>query len=187
MGKDCLEIFLILKLTEEQRGNIANSIEALEEYFKPKTSVVYERYRFDSCVQSPDESIDAFVNRIRKAASSCKSGTLTDELIRDEPLTKEKILKEYIDVFEGLGHIGDASTFVVDTNQSPVQHTPRRIAVALKKEVKAKVEELEKKVIIKKETELTEGISSMVVVVKPEKIRICLDPQDLNKALLRPK
>ena len=131
--------------------------------------MVHKRYRFNSCVQSPDESIDAFVNRLRKAASSCKSGTLTDQLIRDEPLTKEKILKEYIDVFEGLGHIGDASTFVVDTNQSPVQHTPRRIAVALKKEVKAKVEELEKKVIIKKETEPTEWISSMVVVAKPEK------------------
>ena len=36
MGKDCLGIFLNLKLTEEQRGNIANSIEALEEYFKLK-------------------------------------------------------------------------------------------------------------------------------------------------------
>ena len=83
MGKDCLEIFLNLKLTEEQRGNIANSVEALEEYFKPKTSVVYERYCFNSCVQSPDESIDAFVNRLRKAASSCKFGTLTDELILD--------------------------------------------------------------------------------------------------------
>ena len=61
------------------------------------------------------------------------------------------------------------------------------MAVALKKEVKAKVEELEKKGIIKKETEPTEWISSMVVVAKPEKIRVCLDPQDLNKALLRPK
>ena len=27
----------------------------------------------------------------------------------------------------------------------------------------------------------------MVVVAKPEKIRICLDPQDLNKAFLKPK
>ena len=40
MGKDCLEIFLNLKLTQEQRGNMAQSIAALEEYFKPKTSVV---------------------------------------------------------------------------------------------------------------------------------------------------
>ena len=38
-----------------------------------------------------------------------------------------------------------------------------------------------------KETSPTEWISSMVVVAKPNKIRICLDPKDLNKAVLRPK
>ena len=38
-----------------------------------------------------------------------------------------------------------------------------------------------------KETEPTEWISSMVVVAKPGKIRICLDPKDLNKAVKRPK
>ena len=53
------------------------------------------------------------------------------------PLTREAILKEYKDVFEGLGHIGISS--------------------------------------------------SMVVVAKPGKIRICLDPRDLNKAIQRSK
>ena len=72
MGKESLEIFVNLKHTEEQKGNITNSIEALEEYSKPKTSVTNERYRFNSCIQSADENIDAFVNRHRKAASSCK-------------------------------------------------------------------------------------------------------------------
>jgi len=38
-----------------------------------------------------------------------------------------------------------------------------------------------------KETQPTEWISSMVTVAKPGKIRICLDPQDLNKAIKRPK
>ena len=103
------------------------------------------------------------------------------------PLTKENILREYKDVFEGLGHIGDSNTFVVDRKHTPVQHAPRRIAVTLKKEVKEKIEELEKKGIIQKVTEPTEWISSVVVVAKPGKIRICLDPRDLNKAILRPK
>ena len=101
MGKDCLEIFLNLKLTEEQRANMAQSIAALDEYFKPKTSVVYERYLFNSCVQNSEESIDGFVNRLRKAASTCKFGTLTDELIRDrivmgvqDRTTKLRLLKE---------------------------------------------------------------------------------------------
>ena len=43
--------------------------------------------------------------------------------------------------------------------------------------------DLEKRGITEKVTEPTEWISSMVIVAKPNKIRICLDPRDLNKAL----
>ena len=39
---------------------------------------------------------------------------------------------------------------------------------------------MEKKGITQKVTEPAEWISSMVVVAKPGKIRICLDPRDLN-------
>ena len=104
----------------------------------------------------------------------------------NKPLTKESIFKEFHDIFEGLGNIGHASV-TVDPDAKPIQHAPRRIAVTLHKEVKAKLAELEKKQIIVKETEPTEWISSMVVVAKPGKIRICFDPKELNKAIKRPK
>ena len=68
-----------------------------------------------------------------------------------------------------------------------MHHVPRRIVVTLHKEVKAKLEKLEKKNILVKETEPTDWISSMVVLAKPGKIRICLDPKDLNKGIRRPK
>ena len=45
---------------------------------------------------------------------------------------------------EGLGNIGKAS-FTVDPEVTPGHHAPRRIAVTLHKEVKTKLEELEKK------------------------------------------
>ena len=38
-----------------------------------------------------------------------------------------------------------------------------------------------------KETAPTEWVSNMIVVAKPKKIRICLDPQELNKVIQRPK
>ena len=90
-------------------------------------------------------------------------------------------------MFEGLGHIGISSSFVVNPDHTTVQHASRRVAVTLQKEVKEKIAEMEKKGIIQKVTEPTEWISSMVVVAKPGKIRICLDPRDLNKAIQRPK
>lgn len=83
MGKDCLEIFLNLELTPEERASVTSSLKALEAYFKPKTNVVYERFLFNSATQSSEEEIDEFVNRLRKMASSCKCGALTDEMIRD--------------------------------------------------------------------------------------------------------
>ena len=45
----------------------------------------------------------------------------------NKPLTKESILKEFHDVFEGLGNIGHASV-TVDPDAKPIQHVPRRIA-----------------------------------------------------------
>ena len=61
MGKDCLQIFLNLKLTEEESTSVNASLAALEAYFKPKTSVVYERYLFNSSTLQligPDEGIE---------------------------------------------------------------------------------------------------------------------------------
>ena len=101
MGKDCLEIFLNLELTPEERASVTSSLKALEAYFKPKTNVVYKRFLFNSATQSSEEGIDKFVNQLRKMASSCKYGTLTDETIRDrivigvrDKASKLRLLKE---------------------------------------------------------------------------------------------
>ena len=104
----------------------------------------------------------------------------------EKPLTEEDLFSKYHDVFTGLGHIGNVK-IVVDKNVTPVQHSPRRVPVALREDVKKKIIELQEKGIIKKAEEPSEWISNMVVVAKPNKIRICLDPKDLNKAVQRPK
>ena len=60
-------------------------------------------------------------------------------------LIKEKILQDYKDVFEGLGKFGKAS-LTVDPEVTPVNHAPRRMAVTLHKEVRAREEEHHSKV-----------------------------------------
>ena len=70
--------------------------------------------------------------------------------VKHVPLTAQSILQDYRGVFEGLGHIG-CSSFVADPSAVPVQHTSRRIPVALQKEVKAKLADLESKGMIKKQ------------------------------------
>ena len=140
----------------------------------------------DNKTQELDFQIVETVNKPLLSAETCvKLGLLklsltgtvqvnsmgTEPVKSSVPLTREKILADYKDVFEGLGHIGESSTFVIDPNHPPVQHAPRRIPVTLQKEVKEKIAELEKKGIIQKVTDPTDWISSMVIVSKPGKIR----------------
>ena len=83
MGKECLQILRNLNLTAEQQATVKGCLDGLEVHFKPQQNVVYERYVFSSCVQSVEESVDVYVNRLKKLASSYEFGALTDELIRD--------------------------------------------------------------------------------------------------------
>ena len=101
MGKDCLQTFLNLNISVEDRYDVEACMTALGNYFKPQCNVAYERYVFNSCEQNQGESVDSYVTRLQKFASSCKFGTLTDELIHDKLVigiidrgTKGKLLRE---------------------------------------------------------------------------------------------
>ena len=98
MGKDCLQIFLNLNFGTEEIM-ITSSLSALEDYFLPKRNLEYER--FNSCIQTPEETVDGHVNRLRKLASSCQFGKLTKEMIHDRLVigiqdtgTKVRLLQE---------------------------------------------------------------------------------------------
>ena len=49
---------------------------------------------------------------------------------------------------------------------------------------KEELDRMEKLAVISKVDEPTDWVSSMVLVEKPGKIRICLDPCNLNKSML---
>ena len=68
----------------------------------------------------------------------------------------------------------------------PVVHPPRKLPAALRDRVLAELNDMETKGIIQPVTEPTAWVNSMVVNEKRTgKLRICIDPRDLNKALLR--
>lgn len=100
--------------------------------------------------------------------------------------TEEQIKGEFRDVFEGLGCLPGVFHLQIDPTTVPVKHAPRRVPIPLRKKLKDKLKELESMDIIVKKTEPTSWINSMVVVMRKEKMRLCLDPKDLNNALSRP-
>ena len=89
-------------------------------------------------------------------------------------------LVTYDDVFEGLGCLLGEYHIEIDT-KIPVQHSPQRAPVALKEKLKQKLQELESKGIIAKVEKSTPCISSLVAVLKPGKIWVCIDPREMNK------
>ena len=140
----------------------------------------------NKCIPLPSAETCEKLQLIRLNVSVLESVHQMSKSPMQNPLSREDLLSKYHEVFSGLGHIGDAK-IVVDKTVTPVQHSPSRVPLALQKDVKKNILELEEKDIIKKAVEPSEWISSVVIVAKPQKIRICLDPKDLNRTVQRPK
>lgn len=95
---------------------------------------------------------------------------------------------EYSDIFKGIGTFPGECSFRIDPNVAPVVCPPRRIPFALKERLKTELDHMERDEIICKVTEPTKWVNALVVCEKPKthKLRVCLDPRPLNKAIMRP-
>ena len=102
-----------------------------------------------------------------------------------EDLWSDQILSKYKGVFEELGELPGEYKIQLNPEVVPVINPPHRPPVALRNVVKSELDMLVDKEIIAPVTEPTSRVSSMVVAQKNRKIRICLDSQYLNKAVMR--
>ena len=100
-------------------------------------------------------------------------------------MTKDTVIENYTDVFSGLGKLHGKYHIDIDESVKPVQNNTRRVPVPLKDELKNKIKDLEQTGVIAKVNQPTPWINNMVVVKKPNKLRICIDPFHLNKAIRR--
>ena len=103
------------------------------------------------------------------------------------PITKDYMLKEYSDIFKGVGTLpGGPYHIILKEQYRPVQHPPRSVSVAMQSAYKAELNRLMKEDIITKVKEHTEWTNSIVPVMKSDcSLRLCLDPKDLNKVIGR--
>ena len=114
------------------------------------------------------------------------------------PLTKQDILSQYSGCFEGIGHfLGDQYKFYLKPEHKPARQAPRKVPIHLESAFKEEIESLVKLGILEEVKEHTYWVNSHVIVEKDtgshhspnhtikKKLRICLDPRDLNEALER--
>ena len=105
--------------------------------------------------------------------------------------SKEEQLPDFISDFDScfgeLGTLPKVHKIVIDPSVPPVVHPPRRVPIALQPKLKEELDRMEKLGVISKVTEPTDWVSNLVVVEKENgKLRVCLDPKDLNQAIKRP-
>jgi hypothetical protein len=119
------------------------------------------------------------------------SGCLSLNLIKKVELivgrqTKTELIEEYKEVFRGVGRIPGLHHITVDPNVTPVIHAPRKVPYGLQPKLKETLDRLEKDQIVSKVDHPTNWVNSLVIVEKKNgKLRLCLDPTDLNVAIKR--
>ena len=114
------------------------------------------------------------------------------------PLTKQDILSQYSGCFEGIGRFpGDPYKFHLKPDYKLARHAPRKVPVHLETAFKEEIDSLVKQGILEEVKEHTNWVNSYVIVEKDtgnhhslnhtvkKRLRICLDPRDLNEALER--
>lgn len=98
----------------------------------------------------------------------------------------EQIKENYNEVFQGLGKLDEAYHMQMDPEAVPVTQAPRKIPAMLRSKLKDELDRMVKDQVIVKVEEPTEWVHNPVIVEKPNgKLRVCLDPRELNKCLKR--
>ena len=144
------------KLDKGSQGNIIprNVFKELHISRKHLRNVKVNLYTYNGDVMIPDGKIDIRC-RIRKlertlpfyvtskgstpilGKEACVrlgliQHTPADSIDSDDPrITKDELLKQYQDVFNGLGHLPGKYHIEIDPNATPVVHPPRKVPTAL--------------------------------------------------------
>lgn len=100
----------------------------------------------------------------------------------------ERILRQFSNLFRDIGEFrGDVGIKLKHDYESFVQSVPRNAAVPLLSRLKNELDRLVQLKIIEPIEEVTEWVSPIVVVPKPDNgIRLCVNYTQLNKVVVRP-
>ena len=142
-----------------------------------------------------------------KLSNCSNKHSILEKQLQGSPLTKQDILDIYSDVFTRIGKFpGMPYKFQLKPNAKPARHAPRKVPIHLQDAFHKEIRNLEQLGILEETKDVTEWVNSFVIVEKKvptdsskiptdsnnsqghsmnKKLRICLDPRDLNEALER--
>ena len=117
------------------------------------------------------------------SGKACQALNLVQRVHQLDTDLKE-LLDRHPDLENASGAMPGTYSIKIDPTAKTVVHGPRRQPAALPPKIVDKLKEMEKGHLAKV-MQPTDWVNSMVVSSRGEKIRICLDPADLNKVVKR--
>ena len=100
--------------------------------------------------------------------------------------TVEDLKKLYPNSFDRLGSLKGAYNIRIDPSVKPAMHARRKVPIESKEAIDRELDYLIEEEIITEQVEPTPWVSSVTFPRKPNRdIRVCLDPSNLNKAIIR--
>lgn len=147
-----------------------------------KILVPYEHLELELMVMPPgEENLLGF--------KTCKRLHLIQRVSRVCLLnSKELFVESNRDIFQGDGKIPGLNKLYIDDAVSPKVARPRRFAYALTDRFIQTLKEMQQQDIIARVNEPTPWVSNVTLVEKTDgTLRVCLDPQSLNRAIRIPK
>lgn len=101
-------------------------------------------------------------------------------------LTKDQFLERYRCNFTGLGCFPGTYHLQLKKDSVPVCSLARRVPIKLQDKLKTTLDALVERGVIEPMSEPSEWVSNLVIVQKSDgSLRLCLDPSELNKWLVR--
>ena len=128
-----------------------------------------------------------------------KLSIMKDE-IKGAPLMKVRVIDVYSDIFTGIGKFpGEPYKFQLEPNAKPIRHASWKVPIHLQEAFHKEIRNLEQFAILEPVKDVTGWVNSFVIMEKKvsmdssnthslehsasKKLRICLDPRDLNETL----
>ena len=100
--------------------------------------------------------------------------------------TMEDLKKPYPNSFDRLGRLKGAYNIRVDPTVKSATHARRKVPIESKEAIDKELDYLIEEEIIMEQVEPTPWVSSVTFPRKPNgEVRVCLDPSNLNKAIIR--
>ena len=136
--------------------------------------------------------LNCAVNLLQKKLTQQKTSTTERQKVQDDleklkPFSsREDLINTYPDRFEGIGRFPGTYHINLRKDAQPVVHAPRKCPITMWPLVHKKLDEWLKEGIITPVEEPTDWVSSLAYSRKANgKLRICLDPKDLNAVINR--